>query len=284
MDGMQSIQEFLAHFGNPNHIEGDAGDFVGEDGRLHCGKCGTTKEFIIPMSGRYVRSMCRCEREAKEAWERERQEAEEMDRVRALQRYSIYDARTREARFEAAEIRPDSAEAFRIARAYVKRWDEMFARKDGVNGLMFYGRPGSGKSYLAACIANALMDRRVPVLMTSIVKLTDAPRERVSEVLDKAQSARLLVLDDLGAERDTSFRLEQVFNVIDRRYASKRPMIVTTNLSQDDIKNGVDPRYNRIFERVKAMCYPIRLDGASWRQRQAAKGYGEVRRELGVRS
>ena len=41
----------------------------------------------------------------------------------------------------------------------------------------------------------------------------------------------LLILDDFGMERGTEYGLEQVFNVIDSRYRSGKPLIVTTNLT-----------------------------------------------------
>lgn len=280
---MENFTEYFRNmrFGSTDHIEAAPGDYIGPEGRLCCGKCGTPKEYRWPLNGHWVPCVCQCQKDALEAQARRRAEAEEEARVRELARYSIIDARTKAARFENAVIRPDSAEAFQMAKRYVERWDEVFALDSGFNGLMFYGPPGSGKSYLAACVANALMARRVPVLMTSIVKLTNAPQEQVNEVLRQSCSARLLVLDDLGAERDTSFKLEQVFNVVDSRYATKRPLIVTTNLSMEDLRSGPDVRYNRIFERIKSMCLPVRMDGESWRKRQAAAAYRDMKRMLG---
>ena len=277
---MKTVGAFFANIGSPDHIHGAEGDYIGPDGRLTCGLCHTPKERLLPFNGRWVPCLCACGLRRREAEERAREEAAEEQRVYELQRYSIIDQRTKEATFETAEIRQDSVEAFRIAQTYVRRWDEIYTRDSGLNGLLFYGRPGSGKSYLAACIANALIARRVPVLMTSIVKLTSAPQDQVNDVLRQSRNARLLVLDDLGAERDTSFKLEQVFNIIDYRYASKRPLIVTTNLSMEDMRNGVDTRYSRIFERVKAMCFPVLMDGASWRQKQTAEAFEDMRRLL----
>ena len=50
----------------------------------------------------------------------------------------------------------------------------------------------------------------------------------------------LLVVDDLGVERNTEYAMEQIFIVIDSRYRSKKPLIVTTNLKLEEIKNPLD--------------------------------------------
>lgn len=57
-----------------------------------------------------------------------------------------------------------------IARTYAEEFDRMVAENQG---LIFYGQPGTGKTFAAACIVNYLLDRKVPVLMTSFVKLMD---------------------------------------------------------------------------------------------------------------
>ena len=62
----------------------------------------------------------------------------------------------------------------------------------------------------------------------------------------------LLILDDFGMERGTEYGLEQVFNVIDSRYRSGKPLIVTTNLTLDDLRNPEDTAHSRIM----TGCFP----------------------------
>ena len=140
------------------------------------------------------------------------------------------------------------------------------------------GKKGTGKSYLAACIANALMKSRIPVLFTSVIRMTSADPDTVREVIGQTRRARLLVLDDLGAERGTDFKLEQVFNIIETRSNSRKPLIVTTNYSENDMRGENDVRYKRIWERVRAMCYPVRMESVSWRKDITAEALERFRK------
>ena len=81
-------------------------------------------------------------------------------------------------------------------------------------------------------------------------------------------------------ERGTEYALEQVYNVIDSRYLAGKPLILTTNLMLTDMKENMDTRYKRIYDRIFAMCFPHRVAGASWRMNQAADRYDEMRKRL----
>ena len=81
----------------------------------------------------------------------------------------------------------------------------------------------------------------------------------------------LLILDDFGMERGTEYGLEQVFNVIDSRYRSGKPLIVTTNLTLDDLHNPEDTAHSRIYDRLLSMCVPVRFTGDNFRQETAKR-------------
>ena len=104
----------------------------------------------------------------------------------------------------------------------------------------------TGKSYLAGCIANALMEKEIPVHMTNFALILNdlcspALRGR-NEYISRLCRYPLLIIDDFGMERGTDYGLEQVFNVIDSRYRSGKPLIVTTNLTLDDLQNPAGHR------------------------------------------
>ena len=80
-----------------------------------------------------------------------------------------------------------------------------------------------------------------------------------------------LILDDFGMERGTEYGLEQVFNVIDSRYRSGKPLIVTTNLTLDDLRNPEDTAHSRIYDRLISMCVPVRFTGENFRQETAQR-------------
>ena len=70
-------------------------------------------------------------------------------------------------------------------------------------------------------------------------------------------------------ERGTEYGLEQVFNVIDSRYRSSKPLIVTTNLTLDDLRIPEDTAHSRIYDRLLSMCVPVRFTGDNFRQEAA---------------
>jgi len=79
----------------------------------------------------------------------------------------------------------------------------------------------------------------------------------------------LLILDDFGMERQTDYAREQVFNIIDGRYLTKRPLIITTNLSLQEMKTTTDLAQKRIYDRVLEMCVPVFFSGESQRSDRA---------------
>lgn len=92
----------------------------------------------------------------------------------------------------------------------------------------------------------------------------------------------LLILDDVGMERQTEYAMEQVFNVIDARYRSGMPLIITTNLSLAELKAPKSRDHARIYDRILEMCQPVnfgnqgrRADIARGKMRRAAELLGE---------
>lgn len=250
------------------------GDYIGPDGYLTCGVCGKHKEFRrqLPFMDRpfSVRTLCDCgiaERDRMEAEERLRAERQ---KVAELSAYSLTDERFRESTFERCIETPDNARPLRIARNYVRNFD---ALRSAGKGLILYGPTGTGKTFLADCIANALMAEGVPVLVTSIIALTRSNGEELPRILRLMRSARLLVLDDYGAERHTDFKSEQIFDLIDTRYGSKKPMIITTNIPLTDLKGEPDIRRRRVNARILEVCHPVKIEGESWRTRNTREQY-----------
>ncbi len=79
----------------------------------------------------------------------------------------------------------------------------------------------------------------------------------------------LLVIDDLGVERNTEYAMEQMFTVIDSRYRSKKPLIVTTNLKLEEIKNPPDLAHARIYDRILERRAPVLFSGKNFREEGA---------------
>ena len=156
-----------------------------------------------------------------------------------------------------------------IAHFYVEHWEIM--REENI-GYLLWGKVGTGKSYFAGCIANALMEQEVAVRMTNFSAILNdltASFEGRNEYIERLCRFPLLIIDDFGMERGTEYGLEQVYNVIDSRYRSRKPLIVTTNLTLDSLQNPLDTAHARIYDRLLEMCAPILFTGENFRRETA---------------
>lgn len=264
-------------------------EVVGKDGLLYCTVCGERVERILDMplmDGKgstrkmKVHCVCRCQREEKEAQEQRMRYEEERRQIDSLKQLSLLDAKSREVCFRTYEVKPENQRVFGIAQKYVENFDEMYEQSQG---MLFWGDVGTGKSYTAAAIANELMERMNPVIMTSFVKLLQDMQGFDTDngsYMNRLNRAKLLIIDDLGAERGSDYTLEKVYDIIDSRYRTGKPVIFTTNLTMQQMKECTDIRYNRIYDRIFEMCYPVKFEGLSWRKRGAAERYASMKKIL----
>ena len=157
----------------------------------------------------------------------------------------------------------------RYENVFLTDWEIM--REENI-GYLLWGKVGTGKSYFAGCIANALMEQEVAVRMTNFSAILNdltASFEGRNEYIERLCRFPLLIIDDFGMERGTEYGLEQVYNVIDSRYRSRKPLIVTTNLTLDSLQNPLDTAHARIYDRLLEMCAPILFTGENFRRETA---------------
>lgn len=235
-------------------------------GLIHCSSCHMPRQTTLTVLGRTVHPgvPCQCQRERYERDEAERKQREEMTRIARMKATGLQDATLRGFTFaNDSGVNPE----MNRAHAYVEHWADM--RQRGL-GLLLWGDVGTGKSFFAGCIANALLDKGIPVLMTNFSRilnaLTDLATRDRNDFIDSLNRYELLIIDDLGIERGTDFALEQVFGVIDSRYRSKKPLIVTTNLTLSELKHPVDLAHSRIYDRVLERCVPLRISNQNLRE------------------
>jgi DNA replication protein DnaC len=141
-----------------------------------------------------------------------------------------------------------------------------------VGWLVIHGPKGNGKSHLAEAVANFLIEERstptlfltAPDLLRSLRMEVQASMRGQSEgapaLLDAAQEAPVLILDDLGAEKWTEWAEEQLFLLLDLRYRLERPTFVITN---EDL--GMLP--GRIYSRLgdRALCRVVHNPAPDYR-------------------
>lgn len=170
-------------------------------------------------------------------------------------------------RFENAGVITESLEKTRI---FVENF-ENFQNED--IGLILIGAPGTGKTYAAGCVANVLLDKGDSVMFVRVSDVVNHLQCCYGDDRDKyfrrLMSPDLLILDDLGAERDTSFAQGCVLDVIEHRIYTGSPMIITTNIPLVELKNPPDQYKSRIYGRIMANCAPIVFEEDNFRQKIA---------------
>lgn len=258
------------------------GTFLGEDGLLHCEKCGGKRQTRIALFGKdkVVPCICQCRQAELEAEEAERQKEARLKKISQYRQVGFPEADFAKSTFASDDL--SNPKLSRALKNYVVNFQ---ALKEKGKGLILYGTVGTGKTFGAACVVNALIDEGVPCLMTNFARLTNELQgkfEGRQEYIDNLNKFDLLVIDDLAVERDTEFVLELVYNIIDSRYRSGLPMILTTNLTLDELCKPSDLKKQRIYNRILERCYPIEVKGVNRRGKKFKEDYNDMKELLGL--
>ena len=135
------------------------------------------------------------------------------------------------------------------------------------HNLFFYGTVGTGKSFLSGCIAKELIDRGHSVIYFSAVGLFEKlsqisfdynAKEDKVELYEDLYSCDLLIIDDLGTELTNNFSSSQFFSCLNERILRKKSIIISTNLSLQELRD----RYSdRIFSRITSNFKLCKITG-----------------------
>ena len=137
-------------------------------------------------------------------------------------------------------------------------------------------RSGPYPYYLRARIESTRGHLSNDECAAKLLELIQGGEEKESDIIARMNSAKLVIFDDLGAERNTDYALEKIYNIIDSRYRRKLPMLLTTNLTIDEMKDEEDRRYSRIYDRIFETCYSMQFTGPSWRKKEASRRFTEM--------
>lgn len=234
------------------------------DGIKHCTVCKMPVERQrkwLDGTLRMIPCMCKCQLDEREAQER-KLDREEKQRNRSI---CFSDSKMYQWTFANDDMANE-----KIHNGLVKYTDNFEKYLQENKGLLFYGSVGTGKSYYAGCVCNELIEKGYRCKMTNfatIVNQLSNSFEGRNEYINQLCSYSLLVIDDLGAERQSDYMKEQVFNIINARYVSGKPIVVTTNLLLNNLMSESDISYKRIYDRLLECTIPVEINGISRRKR-----------------
>ena len=259
-------------------------EYINEaDKLIYCSKCRTPRQCKIEHNAQTITLSirCRCQQESDEQEEAKFQKRQRQIQIEHLKANGLHDKYLHDYTF--ANDKGYNTDEMKKAHRYVTEWDTMRSEN---RGLLLWGDVGTGKTFIAACIANALIEKGVPVLMTNFSKILNTLTPMFSgdrnAFIDSLNQYSLLIIDDLGIERYSEFAMEQVFSVIDARYRSNKPLIVTTNLTLYEM-NHADLSHTRIYDRILERCTPIMVNNQNIRKLNAEANLKEARKLLSAK-
>ncbi len=297
----------------------EAEDYIGAEGLLYCGKCHTPKEcrlddeYILKLGYGALPTPCKC---SAESFEKERRAQKSMEleckydafkdcakspfellswfsrndytiskrlisKRRELQREICFtDNLWADMTFDLDDA--ETPKLSSIMRNFVTNFDRIAASG---KGLLLLGEVGTGKTFYAACVANALIDNGKTVFMAKLNYIRNKLQENFEgkqSFLDAITGVDLLIIDDFGAEADTGYMQEIAFEVIDERTKTGLPMIITTNLSFDQMLCADSLYKKRLYSRILGSTRTIKVNGDDRRLKNSAKSKKDVDTLLGI--
>ena len=179
-------------------------------------------------------------------------------------------------------VTPSQDTAKRAALRFAEGFDQLLPQRGEplprYNSLFISGTKGTGKTHLAAAIANELLSKGTPVICMSERELLGRIRRTFSgiggdesSILALYKSVPLLILDDLGKERATEWTISTIYDIIGGRYDQAMPFIVTTNYDPGSLALRLTPKGDDgitaecIIDRITEVCKVVIMTGPSWR-------------------
>lgn len=236
----------------------------------NCKQCGRGKFIYATYFKDFMPCVCDCE--MAEQREQEQKLERKYEAMRFNQRQQSISIGYRDKWLTDSDVQLPEAEN------YIENFKK-FAAKN--KGLMLCGNVGSGKTFIASVIANELCQRGYKVLMLHITEALQKISKFENEVfIEELQSADLVILDDFGVSRKTDYTLEKLVTLIDTRYAVRKPLIITTNLSRKDLAEQVPIELERTYNRLVEITHPLEVKGESRRMKKAKEEFEYFERLL----
>lgn len=174
----------------------------------------------------------------------------------------------------AAEHRQLAIEALRKSKLYAENHDKIVSDYDG-SGLYYWSKTkGSGKTYLSTILGAELTRLGHRVRWYSMPNLLQEIKDGFdresgyssSEIINRAKNVEMLMLDDVGVEKQSAWVNETIFGILDYRLIHQMPTFFTSNLEPDELAYD-----ERIKDRIKRMTELIQMPEDSIRKRLSSR-------------
>lgn len=283
---MEKLSDYMKKSKLFDFTRAPAEDEYIQDGLIYCKSCKTPRQYWVVWSDEKKpwNKRCDCQQAKYEAEERERKRLERENEIAALRQRAIPNPTYRAYTFDADDGKtPRTTE---ICKRYVEKFDEF--RKFG-GGLLLWGSVGTGKTFFSMCIANALINKGVEVYCTTLAAIVKKAQDfdNADRHFDTLMRKGLIVIDDLGTERGTTFAHEQIYRFIDGCNTGNIPLIFTTNYSPDILQKATedttDLTYARIYSRILEKCAPIAVLDVKRRAENQKSNYNQAAALLGLK-
>ena len=263
----------------------EAGDsfYIGEDGLKHCTVCNEQLEIAVKWPWGTVKHTCVCKcgsDKFKADWAALKTDATGLQ----ILRYQSINRKLNPSVLDATFEKDNGSQPkLSFCREYAKNFEEKLKRG---SGLILLGPCGTGKSFGAACILNSVLNQGYQALMITVEKIAEQAEEAGfegrGEYFDELMNIPLLIIDDLGTARETEYMMEITNRVISDRDKSMKPLIVTTNIPYEDIKNPRNDDWARIWSRINSRSIPVNFSGTDKRSESAARLRDETRKQIEI--
>ena len=252
--------------------------------RVFCTTCDTVMSSIN-FDGSPVRCLCEHETEERDNEYKQLKQSDSRKKIEHLRSISLLGEKYCDVCWN--NTTTGRNESFDYARnrcyKYSQRYEEV---QEGGYGLYLWGDKGVGKTHLTACIANSLLNQGIPILFTSLYKISKAIKgtyqknsvKTEQQMIDEFININFLIFDDLGSEVFTNTQGDNwlqglLYDLINERYNSGKPTIFTSNHDLNQLvkeRKIMSKTVDRIQEMTKGAV--MKIQGESWRKKISDKG------------
>lgn len=263
------------------------------EGLPYCSKCNTPRFVKLRNndgSDFITRCLCKCQAEERDANLLEKEQQKLKDNFRERQKISMMGEKYLDARFDTAVRTDSNQKIYSSCENYVKNASQVLTNNIGI---YIYGNNSSGKTYLTACMCNALVEKGYTCVFTSMPKIISEIQKSYNnnaalsqaEVVEMLSRKQFLFIDDLGKEfigqNKSAFAEKVLLEVLNTRYNNGLPTIFSSNFSLTDFIEKLDVD-KAISERVNEMSTRVfRLEGDNFRN-EALKDKTKIAKSLGI--